>query len=200
MIPTYEDYKKSNARWNFTHNDTNFLVGFHGVDKYCPDGIWTYYVFFDEIMFQNKDDWKLFDLQPEITKPYNSYRECFPYYNIPELPWHGGPTFGEKIKKIYSKTGEYRTILKIGCDYSHIWDEEYDYPYNLDIVKLDAKNLINEFHRRFPQNRRCSYSGVVDKPDEFYVAKNGKHIHNSSLKLILKNNWPSWEPAESNII
>ena len=54
--------------------------------------------------------------------------------------WHGGCTF-------FQKRGSYITI---GCDYQHIWDEDYCFTETLpDIVKQDMQDLFDYFNTMY---------------------------------------------------
>ena len=44
--------------------------------------------------------------------------------------------------------GHSKKVIKIGCDYSHLWDD-FQY-YNLDDVKFDCKNTIKRFLEKLP--------------------------------------------------
>ncbi|MDA3779876.1 MAG: hypothetical protein PF487_06610 [Bacteroidales bacterium] len=56
-----------------------------------------------------------------------------------ELDWHGGLTWYSK-EHGFDGSGK---VIKIGCDYSHLWDEgQY---YDLDQVKFDCKRTIERF-------------------------------------------------------
>ena len=67
------------------------------------------------------------------------WRINFNYYGneiLSNLPFHGGITFYERI---YSETGKPYGI-KIGCDYSHLYDEGHN--YNQRFVKKELDKVI----------------------------------------------------------
>ena len=91
---------------------------------------------------------------PEEHKP-NSYwlrgrkdrnHVMYDYYKhkvLPELEWHCGITW-------YSKEHGFdgaEKIIKVGCDYMHIWDDGNTY---LETVKHDVRKTIDSFLQYVP--------------------------------------------------
>lgn len=195
MLPSLSDYLSSAARWHDTHRNVRFEVSHHGVSEYSPEGTWCFYIFLHEELFQRPEDWALFNLPEERREWAGKIRSHFPYDSIPELLWHGGITFGERTVCVLPD-GRDSFMLKLGCDYGHLWDREAGFPGNLVSVKRDAIRLIDDFATRFPVKTRCAYSGKWDTPENFYTARNGALVHRSTNVSGAHANWqPNEEPS-----
>ena len=60
-------------------------------------------------------------------------------------------------------------------------------------VLFDAKHSVTKLLEFFPDVKwRCAYSGIWDDKENFYVAKNGKRIHNTMADSIT---WDEWKAA-----
>lgn len=196
MLPTLEDYLKSAARWNLTHQNVKIEISHHGVSEYSPAGTWCYYLLIDQRMFQRPEDWALFDFPVETKQWTTSFHQHYPYERCPDLNWHGEATFGERNEAICNKTGKPYSWVKIGCDYAHLWDRERGFPDDLASVTADAKRSAEVLCQRYPQNERCGYSGLIDHPDRFYTAKNGARVHVSQVERFQDGKSPTWLPAD----
>lgn len=194
MLPTIEEYRSGAHTWRFEKNGTTYNVGHHGWSDFMPSGIWTFYVYFKEEFFQSAEDWALFDLPNQIHEFYGTTREDFPYDDIPEFSWHGGPTYGKRGDYL-GRDGKRWNYVKIGCDYGHLWDREGGFPDDLASVRRDAERVVDELHKRFPQNLICSWSGKVAHPSEFYTARNKATVHRDS-QVNASATSPFWLPAE----
>lgn len=131
-------------------------------------------------------------LGPNWHRHYN-------YDGFPDLDAHGGWTFGE-LDIYLGKDGKEYEHVKIGCDYAHLWDRESGYWHDREAIEQDAKRSIDLLCEMFPARRqRCGYSGKYDDPENFYTARNGKLIHNSHRGEFSDENWPQWQPADTEI-
>lgn len=116
-----------------------FEIVFWGEGTMCDGkGMWNYYVFLSErqignlSLFYRKAELKEFF--PGGTK-YLSYDEdCSP---LSKVYWHGGVTFWEQTDLPYK-------LIKIGCDYGHLWDQERGYNFTLEDVTSDCLRTIEE--------------------------------------------------------
>lgn len=180
MIPTANDYLQGEHIWSETHKSTPYEVKHHGITPYTYAGIWCFYVTFREEFFQRPEDWAKFDLKQEIKSFGPASYAPIDYNSLPELPWHCGPTFGERADYV-NRRGKLVGAVKIGCDYSHLYDRERGYPDTLETVKNDAKRLIDVFHRNFPQKLACAYDGTIDIPENFRL------LHGQGLPVHVKN-------------
>lgn len=156
-------------------------------------------MFFDELMFDDPVDWAKFDLQNEITENMGKSWEHFPYDNLPELPWHGGATFGKRHREFDRNEGRHYTVVEVGCDYAHLWDHERGWVDTLQFVTRDVQELIEEFVSRFKQKERCAYSGKIGRGEEFYTAKNGERVHKTQEKQLKEQGWENWLPVEEKM-
>ena len=111
---------------------------------------WTYYIYLRLDLFQDKELAESLWLTAE--KPDERFETKFyRYYNnklINNLWFHGGCTW-------YSK--EYDSndnrVIKIGCDYSHLWDEGRH--YTIDGVLEAAKATIDDLHENYVYGEAC---------------------------------------------
>ena len=196
MLPTHDEYLQGSTTWRAQHLGQTYEVCHHGVSDYNPQGTWCFYVLLDERMFANPEDWKLFDLPiQERKQPEGSTWRHFPYDDIPDMLWHCGPTFGERRTEFDRKTGRDFGVIKVGCDYNHLWDREAGYPYTLESVRQDAKACVEDFVGRFPQRKTCRWSGLIGLAEEFYEAKNGAIVHKSQQGEI-PTEYDLWQPKE----
>lgn len=123
------------ARWGLERGE--FLAMNDG--RCC----WNYYVYLHELALSNFND---FWLEPEVKEfsvvgtKYVSYD----YYSSPlsHVDWHGGVTFWEGHNLLIPG----QRAIEIGCDYSHIFDQERGYDYELAEVLSDCLRTIKQIH------------------------------------------------------
>jgi hypothetical protein len=190
MKPSYEEALKGTIQWRSEYKDIGILVSFHGYreGEYQNAGTWCYYLLIDERMF-NAKDWKKMWFKSKMT----DWGLDHDYYAFPDVDFHGGITFYEQGVTYERKTGKKFKTLKVGCDYAHYWDMERGYPDYYDSVLFDAKHSVSVLLNHFPDVKwKCAYSGIWDDNKNFYVAKNGKRIHNSMKDSI---EWDDWKAA-----
>lgn len=197
-LPTINDYHTGSHTWRGTYRDTLFEVAHHSITDFRPAGVWNFYVTFREEFFQRPEDWSLFDIEPEIVKLGEGLHEVVDYYKAPDLPWHFGPTFGQRRDYI-NRAGLRVGAIKIGCDYTHLWDEELGFPYTLESVTRDAHCVIDTLHERFPQKLRCAYDGTIDMPGQFYEPRHGNgFVHRKHIDAIrAEPRMELWLPKEA---
>ena len=99
-----------------------------------------------------------------IKKDIFKGRIWYDYFNIPEITninFHHGCTYYNKETGF---DGD-KQIIKIGCDYQHIWDEgKY---YTSEILERDVKRAISDFVNQNPDTKVwCSYYGGWYKRSE----------------------------------
>lgn len=198
--PTYEKMLEGNTRWVVPYKDVSIELSFHGYrppeQRHGTDfghGIWCYYLLLNELMFK-EEDWKKLKFEPYVTDEMRF--ETYDYYAFPDVDFHGGITFYEVTRHYDRHAKRHVDVVKAGCDYNHLWDNEGGYRDNFDSVLMDAKHSVDELLRQFPDhNIRCSYSGIWDDPRRFYTASNGRIIHNSKLEEIKKLDYMrAWLP------
>ncbi len=182
-LPTYEQYKQGATTWKRQYKGIHYTLSHHGVsDEYSPDGTWCFYIYINSNTFINDSDFKLFNRERQIIESFpGSFYETYDYGSVPDYGFHGGITWYSK-ETFIDKGGNEQTSLKIGCDYAHLWDREGGYWQGIEAVDNDAKLLIDELVKNHPVKLRCSYSGKIDNPDQFYTAKNKTTVHVSCME------------------
>lgn len=194
--PTIEQYLKGNVRWRETYKGIGIELSFHGYTKAgetpyedITHGTWCYYLLLNELMFR-PEDWEQMLFTPYIS---DFGRETYDYYNFPDVDFHSGITFYEVTDYYDGKVKRRVNTIKVGCDYNHLWDREAGYPDNYDSVLFDAKRSVSKLLERFPDvNKRCSYSGIWDRPEKFYTAKGGMTVHESYEEKLREDGWENW--------
>jgi len=174
MTPSLQDYKAGKTGWDFQHKGFRLRVAHHAISVFKPHGIWCYYIYLPENMFQNPDDFAKFNLPSELKELFGGFYESFPYDETPDINWHGGVTYGMVSSMVCRRTGKKLAVVKLGCDYAHFADDDND--YSLGSVKADAEASIDTLCEMFPVNLKCSYSGEIDHPSKFYLAVNGTYV------------------------
>jgi len=105
---------------------------------------WTYYLIIDlsKIPKESKPNQLWLKAKPDDKgRVFYRYNNCF---LISHLDFHGGCTY-------YSKLGGFdgsSRVVKIGCDYQHLWDEGYI--YDLEWVTGDVIKTIEQFLTYIP--------------------------------------------------
>jgi hypothetical protein len=133
--------------WTVIHCGLTIEVVHFGMDN--PNlnrgqGIWNYYIYVHENKTRHfrklwlKDEKKV---MPGSGREYINHD----YYSLPlvdEAGWHGGITY-------YAKRGHSvgHRCVQIGCDFSHLWDEERGFDYTLDEVMGEAKETAQVLAR-----------------------------------------------------
>ena len=145
--------------WTGQFKGVNFEIKCH-TNEYDNTEHWTYYI----IIFLNRI--------PEENSP-NSFwlkgkksgtRIIYDYYKhhvINNINFHYGCTW-------YSKENGFdgdEKVIKIGCDYSHYWDEGHDYDVNM--VAHDCENTIEKFRELVPKYKYwcCGNGKLYDIED-----------------------------------
>lgn len=104
--------------------------------------MWTYYVHAREQMFQADD-------VPSVFIPPNGKMKHYPYEYMrsawADVDFHGGVTFYNIVNCVPD-----RRVVKVGCDYGHLWDRECH--YTLESVVGDAKRTVDSMHELFALN------------------------------------------------
>lgn len=141
MSPTLEEYQSGTTRWVVRHSPGLLIeIAHHSHGRYHPEGIWNFYLILDEEFFPDPQLFRQFLATRSVTKllEFSPYREQWAYEKLPDPGYHGGVTFYEQRTAVRSDNGQNKIIVKIGCDYGHLWDKERGYPDTLESVKADA--------------------------------------------------------------
>lgn len=134
-------------KWSGQHNNLSFEIVHWGVERASSHslnngkGCWNYYVYLSESKIENFSSFWLEQEIKEFSVGGTKYLHC-DYYNSPlsDVYWHGGVTLWEPLNE--RLLGQ--RIIKIGCDYSHLFDQENGYDYTLEDVYSDCIHTIEE--------------------------------------------------------
>lgn len=146
MLPTLPRFNV-NTTYSGIYKAVNFEITRWGVERETHEalndgkGCWNYYIYLSERKLENfKDLW----LEPEVKEfsPGGTKYVSYDYYSssLSNAYWHGGVTFWEGGNLLLPG---YRYI-KLGCDYSHLFDLERGYDYELTDVYADLTRTIDE--------------------------------------------------------
>lgn len=152
-------------KWIGTYKGVAFEIN-NWNNEYDGKENWTYYLilYINRIPLEYKPN--SYWLRGERNGSFVRYK----YENHPVLSnihWHGGITW---YSKEHGFDGENK-VVKVGCDYSHLWDEgKY---YNIEIVKNDIQRTIDEFLKLVPGYKYwcCGNGKLYDLKEG--VIKNG---------------------------
>lgn len=118
------------VHWGIDRDNTSFGSLNNG------EGVWNYYITIPERVMPEQFEQSLWlDDKPVQFTPTSLIRITHSYMQQPfaDCEWHGGITFYEKIGQLVG-----HRAVKLGCDYSHIWDADRGYKYTVDEVYKDA--------------------------------------------------------------
>jgi len=183
MIPTAEQFLDSHAEWRREYRGVAYLIAWWGRSEYQPTGIWNMYLLLPEPMFPGDTFQRV--LCPKKTTTFaGREREVYDYMGFPDLAgFNGGVTYYDILSNDEGR------VVKVGCDYNHLWDGERGHPENLDWVDRDARRAIDELHVLFPGLRvRCRYDHAWHDASEGRLTKHGgfvceEHVGEFNAKL-----------------
>jgi hypothetical protein len=158
-------------KWTGSYRGVSFEIN-NWQNEYDGRENWTYYLilWIDKIPEENKP--KSFWLRGKKWRDHVIYDYC-KHPIISGIDFHCGCTFYDKISGF---DGE-RKLIKIGCDYSHYWDEgQY---YNLDIIKNDVRHTIDRFLEHIPGYKyNCRGNGKLYDLKDGRVNEHGNFYSN----------------------
>lgn len=124
--------------YNETYNGVLIEVSKH----YVGDAeVWCYYLLLCAEQFDSKYRGEL--MPPVFCTDYGTIIQPPPEL-LMSLDWHSGITFYEITKSTKSPY----TLIKAGCDFSHLWDEGMK--YNEEDIMKEAKRCVDSLHLKFP--------------------------------------------------
>jgi len=172
-------------RYTGAYRGIRFLISHHGYgnpESYAPNGHWCFYLYINEkqLIDEYKKD---FILNGEVKEGKVSHN----YYSskIADIDFHCGITYYNKES---GADGE-DVIIKIGCDYSHLYDEGQIYnEYN---ILHDVENAIDSMITLYPEIKICSsnYGG-------YYEESEGEFRENGSFLAFEEKD--RWEQERGN--
>lgn len=136
------------TKWVQIYKNVQITICHHKPSSNDGKGVWTYYLSFHERQFTLEQFNKLW-LKP-IREATQTKRVMYNYdvHPFTELELHGGITFYEKSGGTESSPIR---VVKIGCDYNHLWDREGGYSDDLESVWGDAVNSVDLFVDKYPE-------------------------------------------------
>lgn len=133
-------------RWTFMIENINveIILWGEGCDHHNEGrGVFYYYLYIPEKYFKNIFEglwiedkiYKITEASPErVSHDYHMIKA------IDYMDLHGGCTFYQKLGHT-----EGHRVVKVGCDYNHLWDMEN--PHNFYQVARDAKRSAELFNQ-----------------------------------------------------
>lgn len=154
---------KKIIKWNGEYRDVFFEINNFEV---CEKQYWTFYLYLYIEQFPESIRKKI----APATYYTNFGTKLESYYDNPlnGLAWHCGMTYC----KVEGK--EPFTMLKVGCDYQHLWDEGQC--YDEQELERDAKKCIDSLYVQFPEIKKAK-----DLMEEF--RSKFKHVNNSDHRM-----------------
>lgn len=132
---------KARTQWFGIYRGVRFQIDRFKFREEDRDYKWTHYILLNIDEQLPPEFVEKFWLAPQYTDNFDKSRKRlhYDYYDsiISNLEFHGGCTW-------YSKEGgadEPHRVVKIGCDYQHLWDEGQR--YDLDDVYRETKRTID---------------------------------------------------------
>ena len=136
--PTHKDV------WTFDLDSKVFIEVVHwGVDRERSEftalnngnGVWNYYCSIPERVMPDRFEELWLPVKMLKFSEAGAEHESYDYMKAPfaNVSWRCGITF-------YAQIGQNKghRIVKLGCDYSHLYDQEHGYPYSRESVCNDA--------------------------------------------------------------
>lgn len=171
--------KSETEKWYGSHRGVSFEINKFMRPDYMTDGemkaYWTHYII---IHLNRIPDAKIANklwLKGKADKgrvTYNYYKSTI----VDRLVFHGGCTW-------YSKESGFDgavKCVKIGCDYSHYWDEGYE--YSIEYVQEEVQKSIDSFLNIVPDYKYwCRGNGNL------YDLSEGELINESFTSFEYKN-------------
>ncbi len=126
----------------------NFKIPPNIVDDHESDN-WTYYLYIhlNKIPKENNPD--SFWLKGKADERGRVFYNYYENDAIMDIEFHGGCTWYSKERGF---DGENK-VIKIGCDYQHLWDEGIY--YYIEWVQKDVMDTIDSFLLRVPDYKYC---------------------------------------------
>lgn len=117
--------------------------------------IWNYYLFLIEEQMPDVFPSLWLDGKRMMINEKPTRHILYEYENtlIADLEWHCGCTYYEKVGGF---DGAQR-VLKVGCDYNHLWDEGKH--YDLSDIEHDVIDCVNSLLDRVKVLQWCAYCG-----------------------------------------
>ena len=155
---------------------------------------WNYYIFLHLAAIPDKynpDSFWLEDIIEEMTEGSGKYWTLHRYYEhhiIGIIPLHGGITWYSKETQLEPKCNR---VIKIGCDYAHLYDrEQFDRGHVIkfnEVLKdvLESIDVIREeimpdykYHCKVVGSWWDKSEGAIQKDESFISYKGKQYLEN----------------------
>ena len=194
MKPEYNELLSGSTRWVFRRKGVSYLVNFHGYSEPTDDfeghpGTWAYYLMIPEQMFSHR--WADFACVRN-DDGFTHHGTAFDSVKFDsEITWASSePNYSHKEGREFD-------VVKVGCDYCHLWHREQGYPHTFEWVKGDAEATVDSFLEAHPDRKmRCDYSHIWGDPLDFYASRNGRMVHKTQREILAKQGWEAWLPDD----
>lgn len=153
--------------WTFVYRGISIEIVHWGInEEYCPKGKWNLYLYINPNNIGDKQLRKIF--LPKLRKvnwggKNNKIYDIYSCDLANNLDLHGGVTY----LNVENVNG--RKILKVGCDYSHLYDDLTD--WNENILANHAIDAVNKLHELTEVLIFCSGHGG------FYPESEGEYLN-----------------------
>ena len=158
---------RSKTVWNDTYDGVSFEIQNF---KIGAKPAWTFYLYLSLNKIPDKKLSNSFWLKPKKYKNQFSERIYYDYNAHPiisNIEWHCGCTW-------YSKESGFdneKKVIKIGCDYQHLYDDERD--YSVEYILEDVKRAIKSFRKLLPDYKYwCCGNGKLYSKSEGIIKNN----------------------------
>lgn len=146
--------------WTGTHKGVAFEINNFKIDetKYSDEkDCWTHYIIIYLNRIPEKYKPNSFWLRGKRNRGYIFY-DYHKHSIIGRIEFHGGCTWYSK-ERGFDGTEK---VIKIGCDYQHLWDEGKQ--YDLEYVKKEVKETIDSFLNYIPDYKYwcCGNGNLYD--------------------------------------
>ena len=165
------ELKESKLRkWTGIYKGVSFEIN-NWPNEYDGTEHWTYYLILHLNRIPEEHNPKSYWLKGRKWKSHVFY-DYNKHSVIDNIEFHGGCTWYSKERGF---DGDDK-VIKIGCDYSHYWDEGHY--YDLQIVSRDVENTIDRFLEFVPNYKYwcCGNGNLYDLKDG--VLKGDRFVSN----------------------
>ena len=178
-----EKYLRKNTRWSGRHKGVVFEIqNFKLGDR----DQWAFYLLIplEQVPEEVRERlWLPPQKQERVWIHYDYYGESLIY----DIRWHGGCTFYEK----HGGFDGHPRLVKMGCDYGHLWDEGHE--YNVSYVEMEARDAVDSFLEMVPGFKFwCCGNGKLYSRNEGRISEDGSFMSEEYWK-----DKPAWERAEA---
>lgn len=141
-----EENMRKRTLWHHEYRGINIEISHHHVmDEH---GTWCFYLHLSPEQFPE-------EVREKILPPVKetSWGKTYDYWEHPlaDLEWHCGITYCAITTEPISSF----PTIKVGCDYNHLWDQEYLGIYNEEMLRIDAESCVDSLFAKFPSLKTC---------------------------------------------